>query len=251
MATACGLALIVCALIHAGCGGLRYDRILKPAEQRRMRTAVIVSSRVLDSPNYACCASTGVTVWDKQFSSLRLGGPLMAASGKRQDTAAAERINLSMGSGYDIEKLLANRLYDRLSAQVSYTVISRDEAIALGMPTANYQVDGEQVRRLQDYAGVAKSLSADAIIDVRLVEWALVRQPASGDLKVRLRVRVKIVSWPDNQLLYHNEFVNETDTRNLERKVDDYARNYGELLRSETSLVMDSLLTVILRQIVV
>jgi hypothetical protein len=240
-----------CILLTTGCGK-RFDPVLSRQEARAAKVPVITVSRVVESPHFVTCRERGVAVWDKQASSQKIAGPLMAASGRRIDKSEEDKIYRDLGPFKDIEGDIGNSFYEALLRNSPFEdLISLAEVRASGMQDVHYRIDNEIVRRKQDYAGLVRQLNADTVIDLRVVEWSLVRMPISNDIKVRLRVRVKMIRYPQNIVLYYSEHVNEIDERKTGLELKDYTAYNCETLKAQTRIAINQIIDNIIREIVI
>lgn len=220
----------------------RRDAILTAEERRIITSAAIVTSRVIESPGYALTRSRGVAVFDRQYSGMRTSSLLGMSAGQRVDDSNAARLQTILEDvGYDIEEEMARAVYEALSPRARFSLWAPADVEFLDVPYVRYEIDHEIVRRHADYRKIARQLPADVLIDVRVVEWALVYHAASEGLQLRLRVRLKVIKHPENRVLFHDELVNEPEDRKTGYTIDDFMANQANLLKRATSTAVEAM----------
>jgi hypothetical protein len=245
------MLLIGPLVMTSGCSpSFRRDPILSREDRQSMQSAAIVTSRVLESPHYALCREKGVAVFDREFAGLRTTSIFGLSAGRRVDEQNAARLQTILDDiGFDIEGELSRAVYQALGPRARFSLWAPEDVEFLAIPKVNFRVENEIVRRHRDYRRIAQKLPADVLIDLRVVEWALVHNVNSDGLQLRLRVRVKVIQHPENKLLYQEEFFTEPDDRRTGYTIDDFAANQANLLKRATATALEGLARDIIAQL--
>lgn len=213
-------------------------------ERASISKMIVVTSRVTQSPHVGSEAASGVAVFHHRANGEFFWGELGRLSSAGADAAEEAQLNEGLNTlGYDVEADLAQHFEEAYRKNASRTEIIPATTFApFAAQRVSKHVADETVRRLPNYAGLCKAYSADAVCDLRVLEWSVFQhQPTSG-LRIRLNVECKIIKQPENEILvdigekvYDVEKVTKTG-------MSDFLENNSRLVRIETQQAMERLI---------
>ncbi|MBN1867179.1 hypothetical protein JW916_07775 [Candidatus Sumerlaeota bacterium] len=243
----------------AGFAGIDFKRddyprgILRPdysrfySEHRRgIDRIVFVTSRVVDSPHLRGETEEGVAVLDQRMRSARFLGEIGMWTGRDQDAKAEKDFARYMeeAGNYDAAMAVALSLAKAMRDRTSIEIVPPTALAEFEKQKVRKELAGETILRLPNYKGLCDAYGADAVCDVRLLEWSLLHDAATGDLKVRLDVECKVIRQPQNSLLADISVLSY-DRGKRGGSLKDFARDEGHLLRFETEQAVERVVSVL------
>ena len=179
------------------------DRIYRwnPNQRNSIKKLVLVSSRVVDSRRLGSETEKGVAVYNRRAVGEFYWGLPGRVMGGSEDAEDAKKINEGI---YDIGYNLHEDLLDKF-AQAYRTNMVTTEIIKIPYKEdlcVRKIVGDEIVSRLPNYAGLCKAQDADTLLDLRILEWSLVRKSPVGGMRIRLSVECKMMRYPENDVLF-------------------------------------------------
>ena len=200
---------------------------------------VVVTSRVVRSPYLRATAPSGITVYGKRATAAFFMGNVGEALAGSGDKQVAGRIQRYVkDANYDVGEDIALRIAKALQDRTNIEVIPATAFASIEDQKVEKTLGGERILRLPNYKGLCEQYGADAVCDVRLLEWSLYQDSVAGGYIVRLNAEVKIIQQPRNALLADVAAL----TYNQKKKgntLQDFARDEGHLTLFETQQAVE------------
>ena len=170
----------------------------------KIKRVVIVPSRVVDDKRIRLESAEGMGVYYNRFPAERYWGLLGTLCVKSSDVqAATEFSNHLAQKQFSIHRELLERMARMAMVSSKWDVVSTDEMLkAFAAHAIVKEYHGEKVKRLPNYAKLAAYYGADAVLDVRVWEYGIWRQPGTDTGVMRLDCEVKLIAQPSNEVLF-------------------------------------------------
>lgn len=214
------------------------------SERRSIQRMAIVTSRVTRSTRVGSEAESGVAVYNHRSVGEFFWGRLGRWAGSDDD--AAEEIDLNNGlieMGYDIAPDMAERFEQAFARNaVGMEIIPASTFAPFENGKVEMRVADETVMRLPNYAGLCRAYEADAVCDLRLLEWSVFKNRPGQGLRIRLNVELKIIKYPENEILVDIAEIVYDVEKKTGTTMDEFRSNNSRLVRIETQQAIDILI---------
>ena len=170
----------------------------------KIKRVVIVPSRVVDDRRIRLETAEGMGVYYNRFPAERYWGLLGSLCVKNSDTQAAAEFSGHLArKQFSIHRELLERMARIAMVSSKWDVVSTDEMLkAFEAHALVKEYRGQKIKRLPNYAKLAAYYGADAVLDVRVWEYGIWRQPGTDTGVMRLDCEVKLIAQPSNEVLF-------------------------------------------------
>lgn len=212
-------------------------------QRNGIRKLVVVTSRVIDSPRVGSEARSGVAVYRNRANGEFFWGELGRWAGSGEDAAEEAQLNEGLATlDYDVETDLAQRFEEAYRRNSGLTEIVPASTFA---PIASQKVEkrvaDEDVLRFPNYKGLCEAYGADAVADLRVLEWSLFQHQPGQGVRIRLNAECKIIKQPENEVLVDiAEIVYDID-KETKTEMSEFIANNSRLVRIETQQALEIL----------
>jgi hypothetical protein len=208
---------------------------------------VFVTSRVVSSPDLRAEAREGITVYNNRARSSFFLGELGVLTGKDDDLQEAKDLQSDVEErGYDAVEAVALELARQFRDRASIEVVPPTALAEFRDKKVEKRLGAERIVRLPNYKGLCKEYGADAVCDVRLLEWSLYRDTLGQGLRSRLHVECKIIHalHPQSPLLADISVI-AYDRSKQGNRLLDFAKDEGRLVQFETEQAVERVVAVL------
>lgn len=219
------------------------DRIYRwnPSMRDSIKKIVLVSSRVIDSRHVGSETNKGVAVYNRRATGEFYWGLLGRAMGGGRDAADEQKVNEGV---YDVGYSLHEDLMDKF-VQAYETNMTSTEIIPIPFDEnscVRKKAGDEIVLRLPNYPGLCKTKGADTLVDLRILEWSIIRKPPAGGMRIRLNVECKMMRYPENSILFDvSQDVYEAE-KETKLELDDFMAASSREVMIESRQAIDILI---------
>jgi hypothetical protein len=204
----------------------------------------IVTSRAIESPHVGSETDEGVAVFNHRSSGEFFFGDLGRLLNIRADEREQQQLNETLRTvGYDMMGELADRFTTAFRANhASAQIVPASTFNDVAGRRVHKRVGDETVLRLPNYRGLAQAYNTDAVLDLRLLEWSIFQHKPGVGLRIRLNVEVKLIKFPENELLVDISHLVYDIGKEGHATMEDFRALNARVLRLETQQAMDILI---------
>lgn len=207
---------------------VRQDTEYTISESKSISRVAIVPSRIVKNAETRLTVPSGMGVYYHRYPQERLFGLIGGALSHKKDAAAAKLFSgLIKENDFDLVSYLLQNLKIDAQANMGWHVADVD---ALLDDYRKHAVEeshkGQTIRRLPDYAGLCEHYKVDAVLDVRIWEWGIMRKEMNEKATVYLDVEMKLIKYPERTVVFDARLT--SDQKGKEgQSLHDLARENG------------------------
>jgi ribosomal protein L35AE/L33A len=211
------------------------------AQRNEIQKLVIVTSRVIESPRVGSEARSGVAVYLNRANGEFFWGDIGRLAGSGEDAQEEATLNEGLATlDYDVEVDLAERFAETYRRNAPRTEIVPASTFSdVASQKVVKRVADEDVLRFPNYKGLCEAHGADAVADLRVLEWSLFQHQPGQGVRIRLNVECKIIKQPENEVLVDiSEMIYDIE-KETKTEMSEFAANNSRLVRIETQQALD------------
>jgi len=201
----------------------------------KVKRVVIVPSRVVASEDVRIPQEEGLSVYYNRFGYENFFGCLGTLFGGGSDDEVQQEYSRYLANkNYDIHRDLIERLHRSLILEMQVDVVDVDEILEYySKHSVIKNRNGQVIRRLPNYKGMAEHFGADTVLDVRIWEWGIWRDPTQTEASMKLDCEYKMIAFPENRIIFDKRFTS-LEAGKEGRPLEEFARDEGEVLVNES-----------------
>ncbi len=218
----------------------RQDTEFSIPESKIISHVAIVPSRVVSDNKARLERPQGVGVYYHRYPKEKLFGLLGGAMGHEKDKAEAKNLSaLIEKNDFDMEKYLLQVLKSDVTTYLDWKVANVDAVLE---DYREYAVEesykGQKIRRLPDYTGLCEHYGVDAVLDVRIWEWGIMRDSLAQKATMRLDVEVKLIKHPERIVVFDTRITSHQEGKEGQ-SLADFTRDDGMAIVRESEEAAD------------
>ncbi len=218
----------------------KQDMVFSTPESRLITNVAIVPSRVINDNEARLDVPSGIGVYYHRYIKEKLFGLVGSTMGAGADKAEAKKLSaLIKENNYDMEKYLLQGLKHNAETYLNWNVTDLEEVLEDYREHAIQEsYKGQTIKRLPDYTALCDHYNVDAVLDVRIWEWGIMREKSSQKATMYLDVELKLIKYPERIVVFDTRITSRQEDKKGQ-EITDLARDHGMAVVRESEEAAD------------